>query len=289
MVTSSFMGMIMALPLVFALNSSASRLDSYQAQPAVQNQSTAQVTQADFAKYMYAYDQGYQAHTASVPTGNTTTPSPDTCSCTPGSGSTNTPLAPVAMTTASRMPVKPHAPLASVVNSYNSFVSTVNNSSSVTNTNSNNTAGSNNVTKTTISAEEVKGVMINNSQTTNQVAAVDSFNKDSYNTKTDTTTISDSFNKQVAIDSGNNSGNTTTTTDTTNVNNNVTKTIDSNNTTTVTKDSNNTSNSTDTTTNTTTDTSSVTNNVNKTIDSNNTSVDVNLGNGSQGGQHSHSA
>lgn len=56
MIGSSFAGMVMALPLMFAFSSSASRVNTYQAQPAVQNQSTAQVSQADFAKFVYAYE-----------------------------------------------------------------------------------------------------------------------------------------------------------------------------------------------------------------------------------------
>lgn len=302
MIASSFTGMIMALPLVFTLSSSASRVNGYQAQPAVQNQSTAQVSDADFAKFAFAYDKGYQARTANVSTATVTTPGTCTDTSAPSVGTESggsgayMPVAPAAMRTEHKAPVGMHAPLASVVNSYNSYVSTINNSSSVSNTNSNNTAGSNNMTMTSINAHELKGmVTIDNSPTTTQVAAVDSFNKDSYNTKTDTkiqdsyntktdtkiedsyntttntTAVSDSFNKQVAIDSGN------TSTETNNTVNDVTKTIDSNNTTNVTKDSNNTTN--------TSNTLDVTNTETKTIDSNNTNVDVTLGNGQQGGPH----
>lgn len=261
-VVSSFIGMMVAVPLVFALNSSASGANAYQS---TQSQSTAQVMQDEFAKFAYAYNQGYEARTVSA---SSTTPG--SCAEATVSAASSDAGGSGAVGASSKSGghgVPSHAAsarYASMINSYNSYSSAVYNSSSVTNTNSNNTVGSHNVTKTEVDIEDAKGVMvaIDNSQNQSQVVANDSFNKDSYNTKTETTTINDSFNKEtnVAI----NSGNTSET-------NNVTKVEDSYN----------------TSTNTTTNQTTVTTTENKTIDSynNETNIDVDLQPGHQKGPH----
>lgn len=248
-VTSTFVGMMMAVPFLFAAGSLPS------ASAAQEQTSTAQVNVADFAKFAYAYDQGYQASAVS-----TKTTAAGTATCSEASVKTEPAvLGEVTGATGWTAPAKawgggagvggggyqaaahtePMAKLASMVNSYNTYSSMVYNTSSVTNTNSNNTVGSNNVTSTDLSlkVEDSKGVMVgmnvSNDPMASLVATNDSFNEDSYNTKTETSIVNDSFNKEtnMAIDSGN------TSTETTNVN----KTEDSFNT--ETEDSNNTTSS----------------------------------------------
>lgn len=231
-IVSTFAGMMMAVPFAFALSSPANNASAAQAGQTA----TAQVTTADFAKYAYAYNQGYDAHVASASTGSLATCS-EASVLTPGSGAGGGVVASASTSEAAPMPVKRAAKpvaadhrMASMVNSYNTYTSMIHNSSSVTNTNSNNTVGSNNATTTEVKVEDSKGVMIgvSNDPSATLMATNDSFNKDSYNTKTDTTVVNDSFNKEtnLAIDSGN----TSTETETVNVTKTETNTVDSNNT-----------------------------------------------------------
>ncbi len=276
-VVASFAGMLMAVPLAYAVGSPANIAAAGQNQQAV-----SQVSQADFAKFAYAFNQGYEARTASATTSSTATP---TCSdasvVVPGVGAaaassdgggsaqSMTVSAPLGRgsggmgsvyvpKSAPKMSPQDTTRWASMVNSFNSYA--VYNSSTVMNTNSNNTLGSNNSTSTSIAVKDSKNVMVgvSNDPSVSQMNASNSFNKDSYNTKTDTTIVNDSFNKPVTIDSNN----ATATTNTTNVakdsfnKTNVTNTTDSNN-------------KTDTTNTMSID---VTKTENKTIDSNNTTT-----------------
>lgn len=256
-VASSFLGMMMAVPFAFALGSSPAN-NTAAAQSG--QTSTAQVSTADFAKFAYAYNQGYEARVASA---SATSTDMTTCSeasvTTGGSGGASAEVVPAKAVKSGGG--QHQGKLAAMVNSYNSYTSMIYNSSSVTNTNSNNNVGSNNSTSTSIKVGESKGMLmigVSNDPQATQIATNDSFNKDSYNTKTDTTIVNDSFNKEtnVAINSGNTSTETTTVNKTDIDDSYNTKNID------VTKDSNNTMSNE----------MNVTNNETKTIDSNNTTT-----------------
>ncbi len=199
---SSFIGMIVAASLAFGLQASMNA-------SALQQSNSAE----DFAKFAYAFNQGYEARATSasssdgqVSCSSVTAPTSDQA----GATQTNTAVAPVGGKGAGVAAVKASARTAAMINSFNSYTSMVNNSSSVTSINSNNTVGSNNTTKTDVSIKHSKGVVvgISNEQTGTQVNAEDSFNKDSYNTKNETTIVNDSFNKDVDV-----TNTTTTTTD----------------------------------------------------------------------------
>jgi len=297
---ASFAGMLMAVPLAYAIGSPANIA------VAGQNQPSSLVSQSDFAKYAYAFNQGYEARTASA-TSSSSTPGvcTDASAAVPessgavtetmsqgatggGAETTSTPRTSWGMSMgmgmgAAHAPMaKPdktgedHARWAAMVNSCNSYA--VYNSSSVVNTNSNNTVGSNNATHTSIDVADSKHVMIgvSNDPVATQMNTNDSFNKDSYNntTTTNTAVITDSFNKPVAIDSGNTSTVTNTTNHTDDSYNTVDTTANSNNTSTTTSTSNETTNtavdSNNTTTTTNTANLDVTNTENKTVDSYNT-------------------
>lgn len=220
---------MLAVPLTFALNAPAREAGAQADQ-----QSIAQVTQADFAKYAYAFNQGYEAKAVSSTTSSSA--SVGTCAVTPGvdgaqaevtsagagamagSGAPAVQMAGYGRGSAGpagkQSVAKPQQDrLAAMVNSYNSYTSMVYNSSSVTNTNSNNTVGSNNTSTNSVKVEDSKGVFIgmSSNQSAEQKNINDSFNKDSYNTTTETTIVNDSFNKEtnVAIDSGNTTTNNT--------------------------------------------------------------------------------
>lgn len=247
---SSFVGMLAAVPISFAILAT-SNAGAVQAQTST---STAQVNgvPADFAKFAYAYNQGFMAHTASATTTSSTSGATTCSEATVSDGGSG------AKTVSYTKPVggsggggtaKMPNHFASMMNSYNTYQSYVTNTSSVTNTNSNNTVGSNNMTDTSIKVEDSKGVLVGVSNDPSVVNTVvnDSYKTDSQNTTT--TTNTDSNN--TVIDSGNSSVDNTAVSET--------KVIDSNN-----SETNNTTNNT---TNTET--------TNKTIDSYNT-VDMNL-------------
>lgn len=253
---SSFAGMILAVPLAFAIGNPANTAEAQNAG------SSAVSSQEDLAKFAYAFNQGYEAKAASMVTGAGTCT--EASVSTPGEGSASAVSAVshhgsgAVATSASTMhsgkgswkhPAKHHSPSEhkkweSIVNSYNTYKSTVHNTNTtnVTNTNSNNTIGSHNTTSTEVKVDDSKGVIIgvSNESTATQNAANESFNHDSYNNTTNnttnTTTISDSFNKETntAINSGNTMNKVT----------NETKVIDSYNT-----ENNTTTNTTNTTIN----------------------------------------
>lgn len=221
-VISSFVGMMIAVPLSFALQASMSASAMQQS-----NQATAQVNAEDFAKFAYAFNQGYEASAVSSSSSSgqvscATVGAPSADKEASGTTQVNSVVAPPAVggkgggALAAKRPYSERT--ASMVNSFNSYTSMVNNSSSVTNVNSNNTVGSNNSTKTEIEIEKSKGVLVgvSNEQKGTQVNAEDSFNKDSYNTKNETLIINDSFKKDVDV--------TNTTTTTTDVD--ITKNVD---------------------------------------------------------------
>lgn len=233
---SSFAGMMLAVPLAFALGNPASTVE------ARSDQSSVVGSQADFAKYAFAFNQGYEAKaTSMVSNGGVCT---EASVSTPGSGSAHATSAvsengpsngPAALMTSTPMnggngswkQAPAHTPKhqsddskrwEAMMNSYNTYTSTVNNTTNVTNTtttntNSNNTIGSHNSTSTTVNVEDSLGVMVgvSSDSTSTQNAASESFNNDSYNTSTETNTatINDSFNTET--NTAINSGNTTTT------------------------------------------------------------------------------
>lgn len=231
---SSFIGMIVAASLAFGMQASMS------ASALQQSNST-----EDFAKFAYAFNQGYEARATSasssdgqVSCSSVTAPTSDQA----GATQTNTAVAPVGGKGAGVAVVKASARTAAMINSFNSYTSMVNNSSSVTSINSNNTVGSNNTNKTDVSIKHSKGVVvgISNEQTGTQMNAEDSFNKDSYNTKNETSIVNDSFNKDVDVT------NTTTTTTDVDVNKEVNVTNTQETTNTDNSNSNNNSNNTTT-------------------------------------------
>lgn len=240
---SSFLGMMFAVPFAFALSSPANNTASAQSGQT----STAQVSTADFAKFAYAFNQGYEARLTSASASSTDKTTCSEASVTAGgSGSAadvSSPKVTKAGSGAGHQDKGHQDKLASMVNSYNTYTSMVYNSSSVANTNSNNTVGSNNSTSTSVKVDHSKGVVIgvSNDPEATLVATNDSFNKDSYNSSTQTSIVNDSYNTET---------------------NTV---VDSGNTTNVTKNSNNTSSSeVNTTTNTTQNTTTIVDSYNET-------------------------
>ena len=223
-IVSTFIGMVMAVPLTIGISSLANNAGALPNEQAV-----AESTTADFAKFAYAFNQGYQASAVSTTSGAVA------CVDVPsqGAGAGAVSAAAVSMPagaqseatvtygrgsggTAWSTPVKPvihradkHGSdlAAHMVNSYNSYTSMVHNSSSVSYTNSNNVVGSNNSNSTKIEVEDAHNVAIgvDNTQSAVQMQANESFNHDSYNTETNTLINNDSFNEEtnVAINSGN--------------------------------------------------------------------------------------
>lgn len=211
---ASFIGVIAAVPMVMAVGSPNNAVNALQGQGA---SSSAQVSgaPADFAKFVYAYNQGSQATLAAA-----TTTASSSVGCTEATATADksgvvasartgavqgaSTWKPVGGSGAGGAVAPKHAE--DMVKAYYSYYSVFNSSSStVTNTNSNNTVGSNNSTETKIEVEDAKGVMIgvSNDPVATNVSNSESFNKDSYNPET--SVINDSFNKEmnVAIDSGN--------------------------------------------------------------------------------------
>jgi len=233
-VAASFMGILAAIPVTLALYAPSDRAAAIQDQAST---STAMVSKvpADFEQFAYAYNQGYVARAASissvggVETCSEAVVSEDGAVATSGEAVARRIVATKPLSKSSQGAVRTDR-VASIVNSYNSYQSIVQNSSSSTtnNTNSNNTLGSNNSNRTEVNIDDAKGVLlgINNETNVTSISNADSFNKDSYNTKTDTKIINDSFNeeKTLIIDSGN------TTTNTKNVAVNKTEIADSYNT-----------------------------------------------------------
>lgn len=246
---SSFVGIMMAVPLAFALNAPMNASATQQA-----NQVTSQANVDDFAKFAFAFTQGYEAKATSATTsdgGGQGSCSEASVSASGGSGGGGHAASTVQMNSyvapaggkggggsQRHAPAKMTKHMAAMMNSYNNYTSMVNNSSTVNNVNSNNHVGSHNSTKTSIEVEDSKGVMVgvSNDSTSVQKNANESFNEDSYNTKNETSIINDSFNKDIA----NTTTNTTTTDIDINHEMNVTKTEDSYNT-----DSSNSNNETE--------------------------------------------
>lgn len=212
---STFVGMMMAVPFVFA----AGALPS--ASAAQDQSSSAQVSVADLAKFATAYNAS--ASSTKVAADGTATCSEASVSTGPavlgdseaagggggggwgaGGGTAAKPWSGGGKV-AGAASVKPLDKIASMVNSHNTYTSMIYNSSSVTNTNSNNTVGSNNTTSTDLSlkVEDSKGLMVgmgvSNDPKASLVATNDSFNEDSYNTKTETEIVNDSFNKETNL------------------------------------------------------------------------------------------
>ena len=221
---SSFVGMMAAVPLAFALSGPINT-------SAVQQTGQEALSQAnveDFAKFAYAFNQGYEAKaTSSTSSGGG---QPVSCSeasvSTGGSGGGGHEAVATSVAYNNKPSYKhgshvggkgggAHMPklsgrAAAMMNSYNTYMSKIYNSSTVNNVNSNNTVGSHNSMETKIEVDDSKGVIVgvSNDSTSVQNNANESFNKDSYNTKTETNTtiVNDSFNKDI----------TNTTTNTTN-------------------------------------------------------------------------
>lgn len=205
-IVSSFIGILVAVPLAFALQASMNVSALQQA-----NQATAQVSADDFAKFAYAFNQGYEARVTS------TSSSGGQAACAEvgvpvaaDATQVNSLVAPTGGKGGGAVVAKMSDRTAAMVNSFNSYTSMVNNSSSVTNVNSNNTVGSNNTTRTDVNIERSLGVTVgvNNEQRSSQTNAEDSYNRGSYNTTNETSIINDSFKKDVDV-----TNTTTTTTD----------------------------------------------------------------------------
>lgn len=262
---STFIGVMAAVPMALGMYGS---LNAGAAQPATQ--AGIQATGDDFAKYAHAFSQGYEANTVST-TSTKGDPRPSSCSegsmtsaehgaahattTAPGTSHARTHAAPIkahSRASAKHMPTTMKSDRAArMIESYNNYVSTINNHSTVstvdnsttstsTNVNSGNTVGSHNSTKTNVKVDDSKGVVIgvSNDTSATQNNASESFNEDSYNTKTETSIVNDSFNTDFT--------NTTDidVTEQTAINNTVTNVEDSNNTHNHTNNVNNNSNNT---------------------------------------------
>lgn len=265
-IVSSFIGIVMGLLFSLGLNSLMTNRVGAIESPHPVSQTSAE----DFARFAYAYNQGYEARATSaggdaaacaeVPMpgmgGGVSARSEANASGAVASATTVPYASPVSWGGSKHKAASPqHSSdrasyrdrMSHMVNSYNTYNSStsVNNTSSVTNTttntNSNNTVGSHNTSSNEIRIEDSRGVHVgvsSNQQTTSNQAS-NSFNEDSYNTTTNTTTNTaiDSFNKETNI--AVNSGNTVT------ENTNVTKiegSYNSDNDTTTTNTTNNTTN-----------------------------------------------
>lgn len=228
-VISTFSGVTLALALGLVFNNVPGNTAG-----AVENeQAVAKTAEVDFAKFAYAFNQGYQANLTSASVTSTCTDPEAVATAkamSPGSGATAMSSPSGAMARTVSMPgygqgqwspkssVKGHvtshktkAPAydhyAAMTRAYTTYNSTVHNSSSVTNTNSNNVVGSHNQSSNTVKVEDSLGVKVdlNTTQTATQNQASNSFNEDSYNTENETLVIEESFNEEnnLAINSGN--------------------------------------------------------------------------------------
>lgn len=225
---ASFVGIMAAVPISLAMFGPGNQAGAVQDQSGV---STAEVSGvgADYAQFAYAYSQGYLAQ-ASTSTASAVSGDTDVCSeavVTPAS--VDLPAGGPALRPAggSGMVMPPEELTDGAARSYHNYQSFVYNSASteINNTNSNNNVGSNNAITTNVKVSEAKGVTVNtdNTLTANNLAIDDSLNKDSYNTKTDTTIVNDSFKEETSVvkDSGNATAttvdNSTSNSETTNV------------------------------------------------------------------------
>lgn len=205
---ASFAGIMVAVPVMIGLYGLGNNIAG-----ATQDQtstSTAQVSgiPADFAKFAYAYNQGYMAQAKS----NGSVASASVGTCSEATASTDGDVLGASTIQQPSRPAGHHeehqAELADVVRSYNTYVYN-SSSSEINNTNSNNTVGSNNTNETEIAIKDSEklSVEVKNETEGTNISNNDSFNEDSYNTKTETETeiINNSFNEEklVAIDSGN--------------------------------------------------------------------------------------
>lgn len=239
-VISSFVGVIMAVPLAFMLNASINNANALQPVDG----SAVQANVDDFAKFAFAFNQGYEASAVSKTSGGGgQTCSEATVSAGGGAGAMqfNAAGSPAVLGASTGNGAWANGggqadaakKATAMVGSYYNYTSMVNNSNTVTNVNSNNTVGSHNSTQTDVNVEKSKGVYVAVSSETKatQKNANESFNTDSYNTTNDTKIVNDSFNKEVT--------NTKTITNTTDIDvnketnvskeTNIEKTIDSHN------------------------------------------------------------
>lgn len=217
-VVSTFVGMMLAVPMTLGINSLAGNASAGNDQ-----QANAAVAGADFAKFAYAFNQGYEARAVSTSSGSTACVDVSSGAGAASAAAESSWNGSEAAATVSYgrgsaggswgAPAK-SAPqhkaggdrVAKLVNSYSSYTS-VYNSSSVSYTNSNNVVGSHNSNSTNVKVEDSRGVLVGvgNEQSASQNLASNSFNEDSYNTETNTLINNDSFNEEtnVAINSGN--------------------------------------------------------------------------------------
>ena len=212
-VASSFVGIIMAVPIAFAISGP---MRASAVEPAAQVETT-QSNVEDFAKFAHAFNQGYEASAVSASSPGGASCSEATVSggagASDGQGAvattqSNAYATPVAFggkgggTSPMKSKMSMSERTKSMVQSFYNYTSMTNNSSTINNTNvnSNNTVGSHNKTKTEVNVDANKNrgdvvVGRTNESTNVQKNANESFNKDSYNTKTDITIINDSFKK----------------------------------------------------------------------------------------------
>ena len=222
---ASFVGIMAAVPIGFALfNPDVNRVGATTDQPA-----TSITADAAYAQYAHAYTQGYLASVH----GGGATASVDDNSCREaassaqvggqGATATSTTHSTTAHATVNggygqhngggqgsvdwnddddngNHVMTPREWREHVSKSYNSYSTTHNSSHSEVNnsyTNSNNVVGSHNSTETNVEVKDSKNVDITTENETSgsNVAVSDSFNKDSYNTETNTTVVNDSFNE----------------------------------------------------------------------------------------------
>lgn len=235
MAAASFIGIMAAIPVSLALfapdnNAGASR-NSDPVSAAVAG------AESDYANFAYAYTQGYLANagTDGAWAGSGALMCSDdhkddraggvgavaASHRAPVGGFGNAPDRHDDRDRGGRGAETPRHWVESIRNSYNNYRTYVHNSSSVHNVNSNNTIGSHNRTETTIDVEDADDVVIgvSNSNSTHNNMASESFNEDSYNTRTETNTtiVNDSFNR---TEDSNNTTNTAIVNDSNNTNHN---------------------------------------------------------------------
>lgn len=211
---ASFVGIMAAIPVSLALFSTDGQAGALE-QPVV---TTAQVADASFAQYTHAYTQGYLANALTGESKATvgTVCYDDTSAVEVGAdGAVAAYSSKKAVGGFGSAPARPVGGSGgglnedSVRKSYNSYWSYVYNSAvtEINNTNSNNTVGSNNSTSTSIRVDDLEDgiISVDNKNTTINTSIDDSFNKDSYNTETNTVVNNDSFNETTTVikDSGN--------------------------------------------------------------------------------------
>lgn len=246
---ASFVGMIAAVPLSFAILSAGKPVSAQTGQTGTTSQGT--MAESGYALYAHAYTQGFLANaggggaTAGVVADDADCDMPTTASVASVGGQGAVAATTTGSPTADGWEdngqwgvggqgsvdandndddhmMSPDDWEQKIYNSYNDYSRVSHSSHSEINnnyTNSHNVVGSHNSTETEVTIEDSKDVTVktDNETSGSNVAVNESFNEDSYNTETDTTIVNDSFNETstentvVVNESYNNDNDTTNT------------------------------------------------------------------------------